>query len=83
MMRKFAATARERIRITGGGYRRDHPRALAQRVEVADGEVRIKGSKSDLLRTLVAASGGKSAVPSVRSSVPKWRPVGEVTITVS
>ncbi|HEX7073862.1 MAG TPA: hypothetical protein VF226_07455 [Hyphomicrobiaceae bacterium] len=41
MLRKFAATARERIRLDGGGYRRDHLRALAQRVEVADGEVRI------------------------------------------
>ena len=75
MVRKFAATARERIRIAGGGYRRDHLRALAQRVEVADGEVRIMGSKSDLLRTLAAASGVKSASLGVRSSVPKWRPV--------
>jgi len=31
-------------------------RALAQRVEVADKEVRIMGSKSELLRTLMAAS---------------------------
>ncbi|MGO8831337.1 MAG: recombinase zinc beta ribbon domain-containing protein [Roseiarcus sp.] len=73
MVRTFAATARERMRI-GGGYRRDHLRALAQRVEVADGEVRIMGSKSDLLRTLAAASGVKSATLGVRSSVPKWRP---------
>jgi hypothetical protein len=42
-MRRFAATARERLRITGGGYRRDHLLALAQRVEVADGEVRHHG----------------------------------------
>jgi hypothetical protein len=41
MVQKFARTARERIRIDGGGYRREHLRALAQRVEVADGEVRI------------------------------------------
>ena len=61
MVRKFAATARERIRIAGGGYRRDHLRALAQRVEVADGEVRIMGSKGDLLRTLAAACGRKIA----------------------
>jgi site-specific DNA recombinase len=73
MVRKFAGTARSRIRIDGGGYRRDHLRALAQRVEVADGEVRIMGSKSDLLRTLAAASGVKSATPGVRSSVLKWR----------
>ncbi len=73
MVRKFARTARERIRIEGGGYRRDHLRALAQRVEVADGEVRIMGSKGDLLRTLAAASGVKSATPGVRSSVLNWR----------
>ena len=47
--------------------------ALAQRVEVADKEVRIMGSKSELLRTLVAAPGGKSAALGVQSSVLKWR----------
>jgi site-specific DNA recombinase len=73
MVLKFATTARERIRIDGGGYRRDHLRALAQRVEVADGEVRIIGSKGDLLRTIAAASSVKSAVGGVRSSVPRWR----------
>ncbi len=55
MVTTFARTARQRIRMDGGGYRRDHLRALAQRVEVADAEVRIMGSKSELLRTLVAA----------------------------
>ncbi len=48
MVQRFARTARERIRIDGGGYRRDHLRALAPRVEVADREVRIVGSKSSL-----------------------------------
>jgi site-specific DNA recombinase len=73
MVQRFARTARERIRIDGGGYRRDHLRALAQRVEVADREVRIIGSKSNLLQTLTAASGVKPATPAVRSSVLKWR----------
>jgi len=73
MVQKFASTAGERIRIDGGAYRREHLRALAQRVEVADKEVRIMGSKGDLLRTLVAASGVKSATPGVLSSVLKWR----------
>jgi hypothetical protein len=40
MVQRFARTARERIKIDGGGYRRDHLRALAQRVEVADRKVR-------------------------------------------
>ncbi len=73
MVQRFARTARERISIDGGGYRRDHLRALAQRVEVADKEVRIMGSKSDLLQTLTAAAGVKPATPGVRSSVLKWR----------
>ncbi len=73
MVQKFATTARARIRIDGGGYRREHLRALAQRVEVAEKEVRIMGSKGDLLRTLAAASGVKSATPGVRSSVLNWR----------
>ena len=53
-------------------FRRDHLRALAQRVEVDAKEVRIMGSKSVLLRTLVAASSAKTAgfgVPSFAS----WR----------
>jgi hypothetical protein len=53
------------MRTEGGGYRRDYLRALAQRVEVDAKELRIMGSKSELLRTLVAAS--------MPSSVPKWR----------
>ena len=60
MVQRLARTARERVRIDGGGYRRDHLRALAQRVEVADSEVRIMGSKGDLLRTLAAACGRKA-----------------------
>ena len=79
MVSKFAKTTRERTRIDGGGYRRDHLRALAQRVEVADGEVRIMGSKGDLLRTLAAASGVKPATPGVRSSVLRWRSSDDMT----
>ncbi|OKO68107.1 hypothetical protein AC630_39355 [Bradyrhizobium sp. AS23.2] len=68
MIRAFAHKARERIRLENGGYRRDHLHALAQRVEVADDEVRIMESKSELLRTLVAASSVKSAAFGVHSS---------------
>jgi site-specific DNA recombinase len=66
MVRKFARTARERIRIDGGGYRRDHLRALAQRVEVADREVRIIGSNSNQLQTLTA--GGRRKIGHARRS---------------
>ena len=73
-LKTFARTARKRMRIDGGGYRRNHLRALAQRVEVDQKELRIMGSKSALLRTLVAASSAKTAGFGVPSSVPKWRP---------
>ena len=52
MLARFAGSARQKIRIEGAGYRRDHLRALAQRVEVAEGEVRIMGSKSQLFEVL-------------------------------
>jgi hypothetical protein len=69
MLRTFARTARQRIRLEGGGYRRDHLRALTQRVEVDTGEVRIMGSKSRPLQTL-AANGGVNQVP---TQGLKWR----------
>jgi len=72
-LKTFASQARRRMRTESGGYRRDHLRALAQRVEVDAKEVRIMGSKSVLLRTLVAASSVKTADSAVPSFVPKWR----------
>ena len=69
MLRTFAKNARQSIRLEGGGYRRDHLRALAQRVEVNTGEVRIMGSKSRLLQALVSG-GGVTAVP---TQGLKWR----------
>jgi hypothetical protein len=56
-----------------GGYRRDHLRALAQRVEVDTEEIRVMGSKIELLRTLVAASGLKMAGFGVPGFVQKGR----------
>jgi site-specific DNA recombinase len=69
MLHKFATAARKRIRLEGGGFRRDHLRALTQRVEVAEGEVRIIGSKTRLLQTLVAGNGGNG----VPNQGLKWR----------
>src|SRR5262249_573186 len=40
-LKTFARQARNRMRTESGGYRRDHLRALAQRVEVDAKEVRI------------------------------------------
>jgi len=36
MLTRFSQTARNRMRLPGGGFRRDHRRALARRVEVAE-----------------------------------------------
>jgi site-specific DNA recombinase len=79
-LKTFARTARKRTRTENGGYRRDHLRALAQRVEVDQKELRITGSKSVLLRTLVAAESAKTAGFGVPSSVPKWRARNEATV---
>ena len=73
ILRELATVARRKLRTEDGRYRRDHLRALAQRVEVGDGEIRIMGSKTELLRTLVAASSVGTAAIGVRSFEPKWR----------
>ncbi len=73
-LRKFALAARRKLRNEDGTYRRDHLRAVAQRVEVIDPtEIRIMGSKTDLLRTLVGASSVELAADGVRSFIPEWR----------
>ncbi len=73
MIRRFSKVARDRIRNREGGYRRDHLRALAQRVEVADDAVRIMGSKTELLRMLSSGNVRPSAAIGVPRSGPKWR----------
>ena len=70
---KFAQAAHRRVRGCDGGYRRDHLRALTQRVEVSEREVRIMGSKNTLLRVLAASNGVESAANDVRIYVPEWR----------
>jgi hypothetical protein len=67
-LKTFAGHARKRMRTKGGGYRRDHLRALAQRVEVDAKEVRIMDSKSVLLRE-------ESAVRQYRSPPDCYRRV--------
>jgi hypothetical protein len=71
-LKTFAREARKRLRSDSGGYRRDYLRALTQRIEVDAHELRIMGVKSELLCTLAAAAGAKTAGFGVPSSVPKW-----------
>ena len=72
-VREMASEARTRLRLGKGGYRREHVRAFAQRVEVADDAIYIKGNKTVLLKTLMATKGGKSAGIGVPGFIPKWR----------
>ncbi len=75
VLRRFAQAARRKLRNGDGTFKRDHLRALAQRVDVIDGrEIRITGSRSALLRTLAASP---TAGSEVLSFVPKWRPLGD------
>ncbi|RKF17561.1 hypothetical protein D6851_16555 [Altericroceibacterium spongiae] len=79
----FAAVARRHMRGKDGGLRRDHLRALAQRVEVAEREVRIMGSRNELLRVLAPPNGVGTAANRVRIYVPRWRRVRDEARTRS
>ena len=57
VQRKFAATARKRMRIEGSGYRRDHLRAWPEGSRLPTARSESVGSKSNLLRTLAAKIG--------------------------
>ena len=73
-LRAFAMAARRKLRRGDGTFARDHLRSVAQRVEVVSKtEVRILGKRTELLRTLTAASGVEAAVLGVRGFEPKWR----------
>ena len=56
---RFTTVARRRIRGKDGEFRRDHLRVFAQRVEVAEHEVRIMGSHNELLRPATSSNGGE------------------------
>jgi len=72
---RFASAARRKLRDRTSGYRRDHLRALTQRVEViSKTEARIIGSRTELLRALASSGGGDyAAAGGVLSFKPKWR----------
>lgn len=72
---RFASAARRKLRDRTSGYRRDHLRALTQRVEViSKTEARIIGSRTELLRALASSDGGSyAAAGGVLGFKPKWR----------
>ena len=85
VQRKFAATARKRMRIEGSGYRRDHLRALARRVEVADREVRIRGIEEQFAQNarrqnrrpaafaVLFWTGGEEGIRTLDTTFAVWR----------
>lgn len=82
-MPELAGEARTRLRLGKGGYRREHVRAFAQHVEIADDAIYIKGSKNTLLRTPVATKGGKSAGIGVPGFYQSGGPCGIAMRTIS
>jgi len=77
ILSRFAEAARKRIKTDDGSFRRHHLQALVQRVEVGAHEIRIKGSKIQLLRELAKSDGNRgveTSGPEVRLFVPKWLP---------
>lgn len=73
-LRAFTLAACMKLRNDDGSFARAQVRAVAQRVEVVSKtEVRIRGQRSELLRTLTAASGVEAALLGVRAFELKWR----------
>lgn len=74
-LHRFATAARRKLRDLECGYRREHLRALTQRVEViSKTEARIIGSRTALMRALAFSDGGDlSAGGGVLSFKPEWR----------
>lgn len=74
-LHRFATAARRKLRDRECGYRREHLRALTQRVEViSKTEARIIGSRTALMRALAFSDGGdSSAGGGVLSFKPEWR----------
>lgn len=74
-LHRFATAARRKLGDRTSGYRRDHLRALTQRVEViSKTEARIIGNRTDLLRALAYADNGHStANGGVLGFGPRWR----------
>jgi site-specific DNA recombinase len=75
-LRRFVQAARRKLQNADGTFRRDYLRALTQRVDVVEGRnIRIRGSKSQLLQALTATAGAETAAIGVRSFIPEWRPL--------
>ena len=66
VMRQDAPLGGASLACRATGFRRNHLRALAQRVEVSEHEVRIMGSHNELLRVLTSSNGVEPAANGVR-----------------
>lgn len=72
-LKTFARHARKRMRTESGGYRRDHLRALAQRVEVDEKRSSHRGVQERTPAHARRRFKRKTAGFGVPSFVPKWR----------
>jgi site-specific DNA recombinase len=70
IVKRFAGEAKRRLRTDAGDYRRHHLQALAQRIEVGEDTIRIKGTRTHLLRIL---AGEGVARPFQGRATPKAR----------
>lgn len=80
-LRMFAMGAKDRMRHCDGSFRRNYIQQLVQRAEVGTDEIRIVGSRSRLLQTLVASGekpGVETAAHGVRSFNLNWLPGPEI-----
>ncbi len=71
LVRRFGVEAHKKLRDGEGGFRRHYVQSLVQRVEVADGEIRICGPQKRLLQPLSSPIVG-SDTAYVRGIEPEW-----------
>ncbi|WP_334150378.1 recombinase family protein [Hyphomicrobium sp.] len=75
LLGRLGSEACKKLRASDGSFRRHYVQTLAQRIEVGDDEIRIKGTKPGLIQALVAAGGSarvETAGSPVPSFVPRW-----------
>ncbi|RTL75042.1 MAG: recombinase family protein [Bradyrhizobiaceae bacterium] len=72
---RFGSLMRQNITTGGVPFRKAYLRSFIDAVEVDDHVIRIHGSKSTLEQAVIASS--QSGKNGVRSSVRKWRSLGE------
>ena len=79
-LRSFADAARQGLGVPDGRYRRDRSACARATRGGRRGRSQIMGSRTNLLRTLAAASGVNPATAGVPSFGPNWRRGGDLNL---